>query len=475
MKGSLVIEYSDDCKRINYQFEEPFGRDKEIDYKLWITLPRGRDIDITQIKLSLNKYLLRILNGKTYASNFPDRVAILSEAYSQDIDIFDSCEEITIKNKENENINQLISRNKSKIVINDGIHPLSLDEVERLEREYAGHENVYFYVEGNDKPLSLEEYHATAEIINEVAETIKSYNLSPLEAAIYAYDFARDRIYVSEEKNQDLSESRDLFKALYGDKIVCVGYARIFSAILKQLGMTSSLYTIRSEDGGHAIAIARITDEKYDVDGIFYFDPTRDRKLDESNDHFFGYRTFATSRGEALAYGHYKDETLQDLDYDTYKKIVERVQLQNAHFTSDSKFYSSVCNIIKFLDGKTIYHGDKSYEYGPSNLIKNTPDALEKLDLFFDLINQEIDPRKKMEAIARVRKIEYYENSEKYPFSPVVLGSINRNSQPYYSTYCNPERMVKELLKEQADEYEREKSGIDLVKVLRKVKEQKEK
>ena len=54
MKGSLVIEYSDTCKRISFQFEEPLSRYKDIDYKLWITLPRGRDIDVTQIKLSLN-------------------------------------------------------------------------------------------------------------------------------------------------------------------------------------------------------------------------------------------------------------------------------------------------------------------------------------------------------------------------------------------------------------------------------------
>ena len=475
MKGSLVIEYSDECKRISYQFEEPLSCDKEIDYKLWITLPRGRDIDITQIKLSLNKYLLRILNGKAYASYFPDRVAILSKAYSQDIDIFDSCEEIKIKNRENENISQLISRPKSKVIINDGIHSLSLDEVEKLEIEYAGNENVYFYVEGNDKPLSLEEYHATAELINEIAERIKAYGLSPLEAAVYAYDFARDRIYVSEDKDQESFESRDLFKALYGDKIVCVGYARIFSAILKQLGITASLYTIKSEDDGHAIALARITDEKYDIDGIFYFDPTKDRKQNESNDHFLGYRAFATSRGEALSYGHYKDETLQDLDYDTYKAVIERVQQQNAHFTSNSKYYSSICNINKFLNGKTIYRGDKSYEYGPSDLIKNIPDMLEQLDLFYELISHEIDPRKKMEAIARVRKIEYYENSEKYPFSSLVLSRIGRNSQPWCSTYCDPERMVKDMLNNQCEEHEREKAGINLVKVLKKVKEQKEK
>lgn len=475
MKGSLVIEYSDTCKRIDYQFEEASGYDKDMDYKLWITLPRGREINITQIKLGLNKYLLRKLNGKTYANNFPDRIEILRKAYEQDIDIFDNCNSVEIRHREHEDIDQILLKRPSKVIINDGIHSLSLEEVDSLEKLYAGKENVYFYVEGNDKPLLLEEYRATAELINEVTETIKSYGLSPLEAAIYAYDYARDRIYVSEGRNEESSESRDLFKALFGDKIVCVGYARVFSMILNQLGINSSLYSIRSQDGGHAIAIARITDKKYDIDGIFYFDPTRDRKQNESDDHFFGYRSFATSRGEALAYGHYKDETLEALNLDDYKRVVERIQIHNAHFTSSSKYYKSICNISKFLDGHSIYSGDKSYVSGPSDLIKNTPDMQEKLDLFYGLLDQEIDPRKKMAAITRVRKIKYYENPEKYPFSPGVLGAINRNSQPYYSAYCNPERMVRDMLQAQEEEILKDKKGIDLVKVLRKVKYQKEK
>ena len=76
-----------------------------------------------------------------------------------------------------------------------------------------------------------------------------------------------------------------------------------------------------------------------------------------------------------------------------------------------------------------------------------------------------------MEAIARVRKIEYYENSEKYPFSSLVLSRIGRNSQPWCSTYCDPERMVKDMLNNQCEEHEREKAGINLVKVLKKVNE----
>ncbi len=475
MKGKLIIEYSDSCKRIDYQFEEPLAREKDLDYKLWITLPRGRNIDISQIKLGLNKYLLRKLNGKTYANDFPDRIRILRKAYEHDVDIFDSCNVIEIKNREDENIDEIITNPTSKVIINDGFHPLSIVEVERLESLYPVTDNIYFYVEENNQPLTLEEYRATTELINEVAEKIKLYGLSPLEAAVYAYDYVRNRIYVSEDKDQDETESRDLYKALFGNKIVCVGYARIFTAILKQLGIKSSLYTIRSKDEGHAISIARITDEKYGIDGIYYFDPTRDRKLNDSDDHLFGYKTFATNRSEALAQGYFEDETLQDLDIDIYKSVVQRVQQNNAYFVNTTKYYKSICNMSKFLDGETIYEGDKNFVLGPSNLIKNTPDMLERVDLFFELLSREIDPRKKMEAIARVRKLEYYENSSRYPFSPGVLKTISMNSQPRFSTYFDPEKRAIESIEEHQEEYARDRAGIDLIKVLKKVKSQKEK
>ena len=80
-----------------------------------------------------------------------------------------------------------------------------------------------------------------------------------------------------------------------------------------------------------------------------------------------------------------------------------------------------------------------------------------------------------MAAIARVRKIKYYENSSKYPYSYGVLKKISSNSQPYLSEYCYPERMANEMLTEHREEYTKDRVGIDLIKVLKKVKTQKEK
>lgn len=470
MKGRLVIEYSDTSKRIDYLFEESLGYDKDIDYLLWITLPRGREVDTSKIKLGLHKYLLRKLNGKQYAIDFPERLEILKEAYSKDLDLFDSCTKIEIKKREDEDISQLSAITTSDIIIDDGEHPLCLEEVKRLEKLYSSQGNIYVYVEGNEKPVSLKDYRATVESIQKVADRIKSYGLSPLETAIYAYDYARDRIYIAEDKDEEHTESRDLTKALLGDKIVCVGYARIFSAILRQLGINASPYSVQGKEVGHAIAIARLTDEKYGIDGIYYFDPTRERKMDESDEHYYKYGVCAVPRGTVLGYGYYSDETFGPIDIDEYKKYVKAIQARQQQ-SLRLDYYKYVCNMIDFLDSKSIYTADKSYSHYQPGKIESTEDIQERLDVCYALLCQEISPRKKIEAISKVRRIEYYENSKKYPMSAATMRRIADEAD--LCGYYYSRRAVQEVLEEHHQEYERVPKEIDLVKVLTKVRDKK--
>lgn len=473
MKGRLVIEYSDDCQRIDYQFEEEYSQKSDCDYVLWITLPRGRDIDTAKIKLGLNKYLLRKLNGKTYQRDFPERVEMLRLAYSEGIDLFENCSKVEIKGRQSENLGELAQRKDKVFVIKDGTHQLSMEEVKRLEKEYAGMSNVYFSVEENDELVSLEEYRKTTEMITEVVNKIKGYGLSPLEAAIYAYDYSRDKIYVEEDEEKEAATtSRDLTNVLLRDKIVCVGYARIFKTILSKLGINASVYSISNMEGGHAIVVARLTDEKYDIDGIYYFDPTRDRKLDNTDNHYNTYSAFATTRGAMLNYSCYADRTFGPFDYEEYQRVIRVIQNGEPYNTYLDNTYTYINNISDFLDGKSIYNSKDKHSWGVQ-YIKSTPDIADKVDRCYELLGQEIDPKKKLEALARVRKVQYYENSEKYPFSSATMRKISQKSDIYYSDYYCTSRPIEEMLRETSDEYDREAKGIDLVKVLRKVRDKK--
>lgn len=471
MKGKLVIQYDDACKRVKYQFEESLCYDKSSDYLVWITLPRGRKLNPTEIKLGLNKYLLRKLNGKTYQRDIPDRVEILKEAYSSDIDIFDNCDTVEIINPEDESIDPIMNHPASKIVIKDKEHELSLEEVEKLERKYAGKNNIYVYTDENESPVLLEDYRITVEEITAIADRIKGYGLSPLEAAIYAYDYARDRLYVKSHSS-DYTDSRDLTKVLLGDEVVCVGYARILNAILKKCGITSSLYRVRSIDDAHALTIARITDKKYDIDSVYYFDATRGRKYDDTNNHFYSYKSFAMTRGEALGFGYYEDETFGKMDIDEYKRVAKSVKNGEQVRTYLPNAIQGISNIIKFLNKKSVY--DVIFSEDALSTL-STEDIEDNLDLIYELLSTQIEPTKLISAIERVRQIEYYENPYKFPYSKETIQVIGTMSKPEFSYYPYADKQLEKMYQEQAEYYDKTKSEIDLVKVLKKVKEQKEK
>ena len=81
MKGRLVFQTTDK-QRIEYLFEDDFYG-HEYDYTIWIGVPKERKLDIKQLKIGLNKYFLRKLNGKQYRKDFPERGELINTAYTE--------------------------------------------------------------------------------------------------------------------------------------------------------------------------------------------------------------------------------------------------------------------------------------------------------------------------------------------------------------------------------------------------------
>ena len=89
-------------------------------------------------------------------------------------------------------------------------------------------------------------------------------------------------------------------------------------------------------------------------------------------------------------------------------------------------------------------------------------------------MDQYLDPKKILEAFLKVRKIRYYEEPDKYPLSAKKIKEIaDLSAWISNDYYWNPDVMYK-YLQEHQEEYDLEVKRLDLVKVLRKVKEQKE-
>lgn len=470
MNGYIVFEYDENCQRIKYLFEDAPG--KEFDYLIWVTLPYGRKINIAKIKQGLNKYFLRKLNGKKCQKDFPERAELLQIAYENDWDIVDNCSEIRITGTTEIPIEDYPNLDDKKIVLTAERYPLDIKTVETLEEKYKEYKNVYVQVDENEEPISLENYRKIVEMLTEVVNKIKSYNLSPLEQVIYAFDYARDKIYQKENSWESYSKSRDLSNALLTKKIVCVGYARIFSTILNMLGINSTFYAVTGKEP-HMISIAHIKDEKYGVNGIYFFDPTMDRKRDNTNDHFNRYMAFGKTLDEMMYFAGFKDETFGEPQETYYESIITAVKNNETTYEMNKK-YKYIVNMSRFIEGLPLkivpyYIGGNSREEIYSN-----PNIMTNVKQCFRLLYSKIDPVILIEAVAKVRKIQYYENSDKFSFSTEILSDIASNSY-WHNYYCWNHDPLDKMLRDNQESYDKDSAGVDLIKVLKKVKEQKEK
>ena len=104
-------------------------------------------------------------------------------------------------------------------------------------------------------------------------------------------------------------------------------------------------------------------------------------------------------------------------------------------------------------------------------MVQRTNDLKRYQKIFY---GQTLDPLKLLEIIYNVRKIEYYENPEKYPFDiesikKAVIGATLVESKLLHILYGLPEKLTEEEFDEWKEENDLEKN-IEGVKLTRKLK-----
>jgi hypothetical protein len=82
------------------------------------------------------------------------------------------------------------------------------------------------------------------------------------------------------------------------------------------------------EDVGHARNMLHLVDDKYEIDGIYFFDPTFDCKKDEGNNFLFSYRFFAKDYIEMdeLSGGIYVPREFKLFDEDNFDDFLALVE-----------------------------------------------------------------------------------------------------------------------------------------------------
>lgn len=341
--------------------------------------------------------------------------------------IYDVIDLISIE--KNIDINEFLLENpelkSKKIVLKEHLDISDFDKIEELYNKYKNID-AYISLQGNIEHISLKQCMMTMNYIKNIGDKVASLNLSPFETIIYIYDIVRDRYYNFEKDDERYSESRDLTKVLFGDAIVCLGYAQIFKSILTYLGFNNEIehLKVKGQNEGHARNEVIINDPKYNINGIYYFDTTWDSKRKGNEDEFLlSYKYAARTRDEMEKFENKRYEYMSSPRYShNFVNEFEKI-LTERNFI---EFFPYI-KTFNYLNYAT--NGNCFIEY--SDFIKNKvkfEDIKDNINIMIKEFNKPISAETFLKAINEVRKNEYYINPEKYSYDIEDFYCILMNS-----------------------------------------------
>ncbi len=416
MKGFIKLNF--DAKKEDYELLSARGY-YDCDYILDVNLKSKIEYkDIVENKKKIYKYLKQYYEYQCqFNGKFIEDRKLYQRYFSNQLELFEDVIYIELNGSFKE-VHDYLKLNpilKSKnILLGDS---LDLDYGTLLEvKKYLGDfNNIYFKVDGNDDLVKIDAYEKTVDKIYEIVNQIRMYDYSPLEYIMHAYDLVRDREYKKENIGEKYTVSRDLTSVLLGDKIVCSGYANIFQKILTKFNVHSIIHRLSGKNGmdGHAIVLAYVKDDKYNIEGVYDFDITADGKKDNNN--FFNiYRGFAKTRTQIMHMyqGKFNDETFPALHnnlIDDFESFYNDDEFDNM----SSEMFKTINRLSNLIDGKTILNVLQLIDKQKIDINQITDDLYRYDDFLSNVIEADVF----LKLLYNVRKNEYYENPNKYPFN----------------------------------------------------------
>lgn len=339
--------------------------------------------------------------------------------------------------------------NSKKIMIDRSIDITNYNLIKGLsENCYKYSDSIYVKMKNNEQPVTINKCLDTMEYIITSAETIKKYNMSPIEIAMYLYNIVRNRVYKEVEKGEDYLDSRDLSSVVNGDKIVCVGYASIYDELLKYFGFkcnTVYLENTKNFKQGHARNRVYIKDEKYGIDGVYYFDTTYDsRNENDINEYLHSFLYFAKTRMEFDKLEHYR---YIDLNMPYYSpKVADDI---NKLFDLDyreviySPVFKSINNMSLFVTDETLLNVQLFIPELAEVFLEDKDELINKAQAIVDKFNKPISAETYIRILNNVRQIEHNENPTLYPYSEEDLRKTYIKSRwEFKKEYLGPRQRI---------------------------------
>jgi len=453
MKGELVLV--NELESFENEFEVtvsryPFGLLMYVDDIKTLELQLSRKDDIRE---GIDDYI-------SYLKCYSDRVLDIEELKKYEnlkgnVDnLWDNIEYVKLNFNEDVNILEFIENNpmllNKRIVISECLDIKDYDKINELLLKYNKYkDNIFVSLDNNMEYVSLVDCLNTISKIKKQADRILSLNLSVMETIMYTYDLVRNRVYKSEGKDDSVFESRDLSAVLSGDKIVCVGYANIFQALLYYMNINCFNVGMSSKvngNAGHERNIIYVKDLKYGIDGVYYFDVTWDSKKElEINEFLNRYFYFARTRKQMIEIE--SDRYIYDECPYYSLNMVDEISavMEMGDLSKLDREYAKSLNYMGYLvDGKRLIDRMCLLSFAPNYNKFDRKKLLSRLKNIEDKFNKPISAEVFLKLFNNVRKIEYYENSEFYPYNvnniyETYIRSGWDFSRHYYS---NEERLL---------------------------------
>lgn len=143
-----------------------------------------------------------------------------------------------------------------------------------------------------NRTTSQEKYDNMEKQLNDFITYIKSQNLSPIEQVMVVYDRAK---MIESAGNDTSLEVRQLPDVMANNRAVCAGYTNFFNECMTRLGYKNCAIESYIGNVSHMHSLVEINDDKYDVHGIYNFDPTFDSLDINSEDRTMSYAFFGRS------------------------------------------------------------------------------------------------------------------------------------------------------------------------------------
>lgn len=453
MKGKLIIEPKDEIELYNYNLNyglQPF------DYEISIGTDLSKDfLSLTSTTGDLEESIEILIE----ITDDEKTIDFYKQCKNHLLGLLNNAEYISFKFNTEEVINY-IKKNpvlKTKKILFTDIYDLDPKVIKQLEDAFGNEiSNIYFDVAGNANFIDFEEYKKTINVIDNMINEVEKFNFSPLEKIMYVYDLVRNKVYLEVDENEDKLISRTLSSVLLGDKIVCVGYAKIFKTLLEKLGIHSREVHLYGSNkaGGHARNEVYIKDEKYKVDGVYYFDPTWDSKR-SINDikYLLSYRFFCMTKKEMdlIDNGRIVDSNFPYFQEDManeFQKIVEEKGIEYV----PKEMINSINHMSWLIHDKSLINRVGLLSMVIPSLKFDKNKTIKELKQLVKCFNKPLSANLLLRVLYNVRKNQYYSNPQKYAMSLNDFFKIVLNSEwTFNDKIFNASMLSKMPLKQKAN------------------------